>query len=381
LIFDEVWTLIGEMAMIRRRFVNIVTETHKSGVCSVHRLDVSKHLFYPSTLHAREANTTDGVMVERLQELPEPCFCIQPSLTTVAGSPKVAFFGLVSPGSSESRIRCINDAGHSMISDVDTHFRYSMPSLEGGFKGPVSVSLSVAQAAGAKEQDMYVLHSVADGQELKSRFDVLRFGTAGYSCGYVEGWWYWQYLPPPPPSVFRPGDDLVSSSMVLEGGRTICLSSAAQGVGAYYYLFDTVRGEWSRARDDLGLRFAGRAEYVADLNIWLGFSAQDPRHLCWASGHSALAADKPPTLLPLWQDRTPVEWMASKIDLLNLGSGRFAIAKVCKVIPASIGESGLDEEDEFLVLTGVEIRRGPQTFQHKSIRYICSNDDRIHQVL
>jgi len=36
------------MAMIRR-FVNIVAENYRNGVYSLHRLEASKHLFYPST--------------------------------------------------------------------------------------------------------------------------------------------------------------------------------------------------------------------------------------------------------------------------------------------------------------------------------------------
>jgi len=57
------------MAMIRR-FVNIVAEDYKRGLYSLHRLDVSKHLFYPSTAQAAQANTGGGDEIERLQELP-----------------------------------------------------------------------------------------------------------------------------------------------------------------------------------------------------------------------------------------------------------------------------------------------------------------------
>ena len=49
-----------------RRFVNIVAEKHKNGVYSLHRLKVSKHLFYPSTPQGGD----DPPIIERLQELP-----------------------------------------------------------------------------------------------------------------------------------------------------------------------------------------------------------------------------------------------------------------------------------------------------------------------
>ena len=40
---------------LRRRFVNLVAECYLSNVCSLHRLDVSQHLFYPSTAEAEAA--------------------------------------------------------------------------------------------------------------------------------------------------------------------------------------------------------------------------------------------------------------------------------------------------------------------------------------
>ncbi|CAL4955132.1 unnamed protein product [Urochloa decumbens] len=310
-----------------RGFVNIVAENYdKSGLYySVHRLDVSKHLFFPSTIHAHYNNTTGGGMIEeRLQELPTPCIGIQPTLVE-SSKMKMAFFGLLSPSSSESRILCINEAGHSLLYDADERMNYKMPSLE-GFKGPVSVSLSIAQAAGAKEEGI--------------------FGTTG--CWRFPRVWYWQSLPPPP-FVCRPGGGLISAYTMMEGGRTICLSSAADGVGSYF--FETVRGEWSRAGDWV-LPFTGRAQYVADLNLWLGFSLQYPHDLCATNLHALATNQQPPTtLLPAR------EWMATKMNLLNLGSGRFVIAKFCKVI-RNIGESDMveDAEDEFLVLTGMEIR-------------------------
>ncbi|KAL6641793.1 hypothetical protein ACP70R_019974 [Stipagrostis hirtigluma subsp. patula] len=59
-----------------RRFVNLVREKHSNGKCSLRRLDVSKHLFYPSTAVA-EANSGPGGdkkpwAIESLPELELP---------------------------------------------------------------------------------------------------------------------------------------------------------------------------------------------------------------------------------------------------------------------------------------------------------------------
>jgi hypothetical protein len=39
-----------------RRFVNLVAEDYTTGARSLHRLDVAKHLFYPSTARAEAAS-------------------------------------------------------------------------------------------------------------------------------------------------------------------------------------------------------------------------------------------------------------------------------------------------------------------------------------
>jgi hypothetical protein len=56
-----------------RRFVNIVAENYSSNMYSLHRLDVAKHLFYPSTTTAAQA-----------QEL--PAVAPSESLASIAGA-------------------------------------------------------------------------------------------------------------------------------------------------------------------------------------------------------------------------------------------------------------------------------------------------------
>ena len=45
-----------------RRFVNVVAKNIKSGMHSLHRLDVSKHLFYPSAAEAEAAAAAAAAM-------------------------------------------------------------------------------------------------------------------------------------------------------------------------------------------------------------------------------------------------------------------------------------------------------------------------------
>ena len=62
-----------------RRFVNVVAENCKTGIYSLHRLDVSKHIFHQSRADARvvpflaeaQDNSSDEQpMLDRLKELP-----------------------------------------------------------------------------------------------------------------------------------------------------------------------------------------------------------------------------------------------------------------------------------------------------------------------
>lgn len=56
--------------LLRRRFVNMVSENCKSATCLLHRLNVSDHLFYPSTAEAEAAKPT-AAAISRLESLPD----------------------------------------------------------------------------------------------------------------------------------------------------------------------------------------------------------------------------------------------------------------------------------------------------------------------
>ncbi|CAN6292854.1 unnamed protein product [Urochloa humidicola] len=391
-----------------RRFVNIVAENYKSGMYSLHRLDVSKHLFYPSAAEAQalsaapEALANIGAggdvppMTERLPELPAPCMSFLSSPTNSSLNPNVAFFGLVSPRSSEGKVLCIDNAGHALLYDADSHSTNTLPSLQHP-KGINPVSVSVTRTS-AKEEDLYILHSARAGLESGSCFDVLRFGTPGRlkvvrASISLEGW-YWQSLPLPP-FVYSPEykPSLISSYAVVEGGCTICLSSATEGIGTY--CFDTVSHEWRHAGDWM-MPFDGKAVYSPELKLWLGFSlGSHHQHLCATSGLSAMV-NQPPVLQHVWHDHTPNKCIATWASILSLGAGRFCTAKVFKVATNPDAEektgyfSGWGRVgDEFVVLTGLEIhcRHGDdnnvqqlQPFEHKSILYNCTSNS-IHSVL
>lgn len=119
------------MERMIRRFVNIVVERRSSDMYTLHRLDVSKHLFFPSTAAAEAANKTNG-KVSILPWLPAPTMRFEPSPTTLWDAGKLEMFALVSPRSCEDRILCSNTAGHTTLYDAYWGCIQAMPSLSCG---------------------------------------------------------------------------------------------------------------------------------------------------------------------------------------------------------------------------------------------------------
>lgn len=373
-----------------RRFVNLVAENYKTGVYSLHRLDVSKHLFHQSRADARvvpflaQAHDNSSAGGDEGQ----PMLDRLPSAMTTWSSSNVDYFSLLGSRCEEGRILCLNKAGTAVLYDPHSNSNFIMPRLN-KFKGPVHVSVSVAPA-GDKEERLYIMHGGPDGLELN--FNVLRYGPPLLCPWSNIKVWYWQSLPVPPfvdDPQYKPG--VISAYTVVDGGNTICLSSVAEGAGTYY--LNTVTREWKRAGDWV-LPFTGKAEYTPDLNLWLGFSLRSPGFLCAASDLSDMHMDHRPMSPIVWPDHTPKEWMTVNAKLLSLGSGKFAVAKVFKAVSVT-EEPGLFSErdtveDEVVVLSGVELEfrgkdnnslRGLKLFQHKSICYTCANSTAIRCVL
>ena len=126
-----------------------------------------------------------------------------------------------------------------------------------------------------------------------------------------------------------------------------------------------------QATSDWQMPFFGAPQYVLDLNLWLGVSwsgdedDSDRHHLCASSDLGAAVAAaargvyRPSvTVKHHWKEglETPVGWDMSSAQLLDLGDGRFCIAKIIHEVATddyewSVGESAA-------LLTGVEMVRG-----------------------
>ncbi|KAL6647922.1 hypothetical protein ACP70R_015359 [Stipagrostis hirtigluma subsp. patula] len=396
---------------MNRRFVNLVAANSESRIYSLHRLDVAKHLFYPSTAEAQAVGNIDEInngggggggkgskdkppRIERLRRLPAPSthFHQFPMVGNQRWPSWDDRFMLLGPRSSEGRILHVGVDGHALLYDADTCSTSTMPSLARSMvarKQP-HIFISIAAAAGPGEEESEGLY-VMTGDYRSYSFELLDLSRPRQ----------WQPLPPPPFPDFSLSSH-VTSFTVVDGGRTICISFGGIYVdGGNTYCFDTASREWRKA-GDWRLPFDDGAEYVLELNTWIGFSPFEPHRLC-ASDLSAMDAHQAPTLQHVWEElRPPKEersivlnkrypsilpsvvlerrryWLPLSQYMVNLGSGRFCIARVFLAEQSeSLGhQHETMPEGHVAVFTGVEIVRnddngegGLRMVKHKSTHY------------
>ncbi|KAK3124570.1 hypothetical protein QOZ80_7BG0588570 [Eleusine coracana subsp. coracana] len=398
-----------------RRFVNLVAANNSSCTYSLHRLDVSKYLFYPSIEEANANENHDRgtpSKVGTVRRLPPVSMRFHrfPQYTDTCLWPKDETFVLLNSHSSEGRILHLTHEGHAFLYDADARSMSAVPSHDGpwGYK-PKFISIADDPAGYGKENNSLYLISETftrvPGQLTCPSFEVLNFNEHPRK---------WQPLPVPPS-----GWGYKPSFTVVDGGHTLCVS-CSEGT----YCFNTRSREWRRA-GDWELPFKGRAHYVPELGTWLGFSSRF-RGLCsWCDDLSAssdlshMDTQRAPMLQHVWEDLIPLQeeekivlskqllsitidrkksWVQLNKNLLNLGGGRFCVAKFFQEQQSVT--FGNDEYDDtggvemasctrnFIVLTGVEVLRGGDSeeaglrmVKHRSKRYMFTKDVEIKWVL
>ncbi|CAN6165285.1 unnamed protein product [Urochloa humidicola] len=303
-----------------RRFVNLVLEYYGYGpygsrMHSLHRLDVAKHLFYPSTAAAEAANANNNggggaaaagkpKPAPRIlrRRLPEPSMRFSPFPPAVddeeeeegGNLPKRITYGdssfmLLSPSTSEGRILYATEHGRTVVYDADAGaISAAVPSFPKPMpRDPIAFSVPGSGGFMDKKESLYVMRSSIsppppsppNKRDPAGDFVVLDFNKP----------YEWQPLPPPPFAAATAdlyscsrygggsGSVTIKSSAVVDGGRTICVSTASSGAAKRTYCFDTAAREWRHA-GDWALPFHGRAEHVPELGTWIGLSSWPQVH-------------------------------------------------------------------------------------------------------
>ncbi|WVZ78508.1 hypothetical protein U9M48_026210 [Paspalum notatum var. saurae] len=213
---------------------------------------------------------------------------------------------------------------HNVLIDGDTHCVDMMPNLHKPKKLPISLFSPVNDDGDGSLFIMErVLYPVGRGLPCPD-LELLDFRQGRViTC----------QLLPPPPYVHEPSyrgthrtSKIISYAMVGDGSL-LCISVNGKGT----YVTDTATRAWSRAGDWM-LPFRGKVEYVPDLKLWFGFSADDARCLA-AADLSTMDMDSQPQLVGCWHKELHdppegEEWMEHQdAKLVYLGSGKFCLAR------------------------------------------------------
>jgi len=363
-------------------------------------MDPYKHLFYQSAKAAIEAGADEATMegsVPRLQTLQLPQPSMNFAATDCGGT--LDMFALFRPRDTcEGRIVYFNRIGEAGLYDADKHVHHTLGVLNAP-KGIRPICLSMAPHPGTNHDSMYVFNR-CPGKDNGRCFEVLEPlpNPTLLSSNLVTPNWRWRLLPPPP-CISQPGyipTPITAYTTAVNGnGCSTIYVSFSGGIGTYR--FETARPDpsshlgWSPSDEwsyvgPWRLPFHGRAHYVPEFNLWFGFFDEfsSPNHLLCAVDLSAIAIDdgeqRPPTVLQVGRDlNLPGKeyWIPLHLELVNLGHGKFLIARIFEIEATS---------EQFAVLTGIEMVSGAgddqslKVVKHKCARYDFG-DDGINWVL
>ncbi|GJN35568.1 hypothetical protein PR202_gb24356 [Eleusine coracana subsp. coracana] len=280
--------------------------------------------------------------------MPQPSIHYKPLRSPAAASSCADKYRDVFTLFDKSRILCSDAGGYATAFNAETQSFMGMPQLNSP-KGPRYISVSIPSTAahgssvfdnklcsGGETNSLYIMDMVPC---MPYNFEVLAYEPV--KC------WCWCPLPQPPffdnPEYSVP--DFISFAVV--GGTRICVSS-----NTATYSFDTVANQWSKAGDWV-LPFRTKAEYDAELGMWFGLSAEGHSKLCAMdlSGVGTGFSGTLPAVQDVGLDVDPPEnWFLINAVLVNLGSGRFCIAKFF-----NIHNEFDDYESHIAVFTGVEV--------------------------
>jgi hypothetical protein len=371
-----------------RGFVNLVTINWIERAYSVRRMDPYKQFFYQSAKAAIDAADEAAMKqsVPGLHTLELPRSVMNFTASDCGGT--MDMFALFRPrprATCEGRLVYFNRIGEAGLYDADKHVHSTLSVLNEP-KGTSPMCLSILPHPGTNKDNMYVLDG-SPGRANGRCFEVLEPmpNPSGLrsNCGWPD--WRWRLLPPPPfihESGYMPSSITAYTTVVDVNGCSSIYVSFAGGIGTYK--FETARPDprshlgWSPSEEwsyvgAWTLPFDGRAQYVPEFDLWFGFSDFSPSHLS-AVDLSAIDGEQPPTALQVGQDLNLPDkeyWVPVYLELVNLGDGKFLIARIFEIEETS---------EQFAVLTGIEMMAGVgddhsvKVVKHKCVRYTFGDD-------
>ncbi|CAL4905037.1 unnamed protein product [Urochloa decumbens] len=335
---------------LSRRYLHLVSSAGR-GMYALSRMDASR-LFYPSKEEARTAQATARASngsktpggLGSTGRLPEPSIHYEPFSSAISYHNRsrdvFALFG-------KSSILCSDSVGYTSIYNTETFSFQGMPRMNSP-KGPKRITVCIPRTEAHARSDFEISPNVdssedfctVEGQSglfpnvcpsnhMNSLYvmDMDPYNHCNFEAlvYYPIRHWRWRRLPSP--GFFGSPSYLArdNAPFAVVDGSKICISDD----DATYY-FDTVAIEWRKAGDWV-LPFRGKAQYVSELGMWLGFSAQRPYNLC-SMDLSGVTAGSCDTQQPMAQDvgkdqdvdfDLPGGYSLKNATLVNMGLGRF----------------------------------------------------------
>ncbi|GJN33087.1 hypothetical protein PR202_gb21650 [Eleusine coracana subsp. coracana] len=317
-------------------------------------MDLS-HIFYLGATTPPNGSAIPRPPASKIEmaKLPRPCFNFRASASSLNDEWKMDCFPL-----ADCKVICADQSGGGFLFDANTRQVGTLPLLHKPKVMPISLFVPKAdvdddfyhEGCGSSlflMEGMLKPESSCSMQE-NHQFEAFIYRKTNF-CGLKS--WHCLLLPPPP-FIYEArnwdNNRPQITSYAVVGGE-ICIS--VDGIGTY--CLDTTNHSW-REVGKWTLPFYGKLEYVPELKLWFGLSAES----------QALAAadlstmDSQPQLLGPWKELDPPEeWKECKdSQFVNVGSSMFCIARffqTTKTTDVNFGDESMDKN--FAVLTGVEV--------------------------
>jgi hypothetical protein len=349
-----------------RQFVNLIMTNLYNGAKSLYFVDLKRQPLFKTPLPPTastdgdrfetqdafsQTQPTESLVLERLR-LPRPSFQFETS-TAQDRSWYINCLPL-----SDRVVFCSDQCGHNFVVDGIARCLVTMPSLHKRKMMPLSIFIPSTDVEGGGS--LFLVDRSPGITATRVEFESLVYRKASFSNTYS---WQAQLLPPAPyplytsyswqaqllPPAPYPLYTKISSYAVIGGGSHICLSVKNEGT----YCLDTTRHTWSKV-GTWTLPFDGKVEYVPELKLWFGASADRQKlaatDLSYLSSTVDSATGFQPEVLGSWMELTlPEGWeQKGRTQLVNLGSGRFCVARFMNEMFDPYGSG-------YVLLTGVEI--------------------------
>ncbi|XP_052150289.1 uncharacterized protein LOC127768702 [Oryza glaberrima] len=347
-----------------RRFLNLIVGMSRvKSLCCIDLMH--QPLFNPTTPTTQPPNgngsqsvpqTPAALMMEQLV-VPASSFSFQASPSAPNyDQRKIECFPLTG-----RQVICADQLGRTFHCDAERGHVRSIPCLHKPKSMPLSLFVPNPDVDNDKDLNRWdwgsSLFVIERFPKSEVSYQVEAFVYRHPSPARYSRTWHCELLPPPPylhePNKYNRRLEICSYAAL--GSSSICIS--VNGIGTYRLNIATQTweevGKWT-------LPFYGKVEYVLELNLWFGLSAES-HHLA-ATDLSSLELDSQPQLLegPWKELHLPEEWKECEdSQLVSLGFGKFCVARFLhpndRIHKGELGDEELSSQNCITVLTGVEV--------------------------